>query len=347
MADIPSELFYHIYDKLSDPEDIIRVSLTSIYTSQLLRYVIRKLQTKDELMYLDIGWLSQYPKLEEVGDEIIFNINSGDVSDFSIPPKLKRFNIRILLDNTANIKNDRITYNIIKNIFEKIIEVGNIYEYTVRIIVNFEVAPLYDYAIVIDLGNYSHLVDFNRTNKLTYVTPVKPDFSVMFMSLGIELILNPTNVPKNIKYFNYREYNNSTLLKLNDIFYPNRNFSDFFDEVKPIILGAENNIEHEVYWKLVEQNYRSTGFMSFKIIKAMIQTYTNINELVFSTSKFNGISIIAHDEFLTKYLGSDERLTIHMRSSLNYVKDAFKYPDNNISPAHYYITDPLIQELYE
>ena len=347
IKNIPLELLFKIYENLSDPVDIFRLSRSSIYEREVLKKSIKKLNTKDELLYLDIGWLTQYHRLEDVSDEIIFNIDASNLIDLSIPRKLKRFNIRIFIDNTLDIHDPRISYNIIKDIFEKIIEVGNIYEYTVRIIINYEAAPLYDTAIIIDLGNFAHLINFNNSQKLTYITPVIPNYTHLFESLDIKLIVNSTNIPIDTMYFNHIIFNNKLKLRLDFIFYPNRNFSNFFDEVFPIIVDADDNIQYTEYWETVKINYKSTGFMSFKIIKSIIKTYSTIKKLNVILDINNGMKIVDHDILLDKYLGIVDMYSLFIRSSFNYLKDKFKYPDNNISPAHYYITDPLIQEMYD
>ena len=340
MENRPPEVLSKIYENLSDPVDILSLSISNAYIREVLKKSIRKLNTKDELLYLDIGWLTQYPRLEDVSDEIIFNINASKFINFSIPPKLKRFNIRIFLDNTIDTENYNIIYNIIKSIFEKIIEVGNIYEYTVRIILNYEAGPSNDEASIIDLGNFAKLSNFNRSNKLTYINTPNINYKYMFLSLGTQLIVNPTNIPENTAYFKEIVFNYSLKLSLNDIFYPNQNFSNFFDEIYPILIFKEDEPRYINYWESVKILYKSTGFTSFTTIKHMINKYRFIVHLDVQKS-----GVINHDDLLNKYLGPADIYSTFIRKSLNYVKDKFKGPNTNISPAHYYITDPLIHAM--
>ena len=172
MENYPPELQTIIYESLTDPDEILKLGYSNRKIHEILRKAIKKLRAPDELLYLDVGWLTHFHNLEDVDDNIIFSINAAVQQTYIIPRNLKRFNIRILMDSSMDITDNTITYDIAHNILERI--TGNIYDYTVRIIINYESDPNHDSCLVIDLGNLVHLNSFN-TGKLSFTKPQSPN----------------------------------------------------------------------------------------------------------------------------------------------------------------------------
>lgn len=132
IENLPIELAVNIIEQISSPSILANFDNTSYYLRTLTKKYVKKLST-DNITYLGIEWLNNFQALENVNDNIIFNINIDDEPrDINIPSKLTKFNL--LLSSNRSIYDKYLIDDlkkIIANILSQVIDDLNIM--TIRI----------------------------------------------------------------------------------------------------------------------------------------------------------------------------------------------------------------------
>ena len=132
IENLPIELAVNIIEQISSPDILSNFDTTSYYLRTLTKKYVKKLST-DYITYLGIEWLNNFQALENINDNIIFNINIDDEpTNINIPPKLTKFNL--LLSSNRSIYDKYLIDDlkkIIANILLQVIDDLNIM--TIRI----------------------------------------------------------------------------------------------------------------------------------------------------------------------------------------------------------------------
>nr|QBK90294.1 MAG: hypothetical protein LCPAC102_02070 [Pithovirus LCPAC102] len=189
ILNLPVDVQQEILSRIYNPIDIITLGKINKYIRALLKSSIKKLDTIENPLYLNIRWLNDYPKLELVNDNIIFNINKYNIINknliLSIPNKLKKFNIQISCNKHIGSIND--INNIIQNILTQIIKNIRLDNYTIRFIIKDRNDS---HALIIDNGFYSNIYNFTNKSNL-FITQI--DLNDILTNIGIYCIDNDTN----------------------------------------------------------------------------------------------------------------------------------------------------------
>jgi len=333
MENYPPEVLARILQNLTNPNDIYRVAATNKYIQLVAKNNVLNLRS-EEFMYLDTNWLNDYQRLENVNDNIIFRASSPNII---LPPRLRKFNIQVIYNSDFTPKD--VFLNIINQI-----EQLNLKEYTIRFIVNYPNSPNYDYAIVIDFENFVYLKNFNKTRKLYFDEHIEEKYIYINIlrdfGIHVETEIRAEIVENNLPYLKLVE----NTIFLEHLFYANHNFYNFINEIVPILKDLESNIEYKNKLDFILNTYNATGFITDYVIKDIIYKYTYLKGLQsYGIYYFGNNQIdIYHDELLNKYLGKADNYSVFIRRSLKYAIESFKHEEGNQSPAHYYVTIPMI-----
>jgi len=341
MENYPPEVLAAILQNLTNPNDIYRLSATNKYIRLVSQNNVLNL-TSDEFMYIDSNWLNDYQRLENVNDNIIFRASSPNII---LPPRLRKFNIQVIVNSNFS------PHNVFLNIIDQILKT-NLKEYTIRFIVNHPNSPNNDYAVVIDFGSFVYLKNFNKTRKLDFYKDPWMEQGYLYINILRNFkIAVETEIPAEIVKNNlpYLKLVNNTIY-LEHVFYANINFYNFINEIVPILKDLESNIEYKNKLDFILNTYNATGFITDYVIKDIIYKYTSLKELQSYGVFYYGYNQIDlhHDDLLNKYLGKTDNYSEYLKRTLNYAIEAFKPKDGNQSPAHYYVTLPMIDnDMYD
>nr|QBK90295.1 MAG: hypothetical protein LCPAC102_02080 [Pithovirus LCPAC102] len=338
ILNLPVDVQREFLSKITEPSDIISLSKTSGYIRELLRSSVKVLDTLDDILYIHIDWMNYYPELKLVNDNIIFNINLSDYTPdeknmlhIDIPTHLRKFNIRIYVDDVINYPSYDIQF-IIKSILSKMIKVNELEgiiglnDYTVRFIINFENGTK-DIALIIDDGSYGILEDFTTPNRL-FKYNINIDWITIFENIKIKIInkndqddmnyiLNNPHISFLYKYtINYKY--------LNHIIYPIAIFNDFLTDIY-----NETGIN---YFTLFP-TYDKYGYISKKMILLIIEKYINYKGLL------NNDNYISNTELIKKYFNIKSnkfKLTKYVK---RHIINRFNNNDKNKIISHIYLID--------
>jgi len=346
------EVLDGIFKNLTNPDDILNLANSSTYLNIVLKKSIVKIEKLDKinsdtgLLYLDIDWLNTYQRLNEVSDNIIFNIEINNLKNFKIPNKLKKFNIRILINNNYDIK----SYNentVVKYILQQIIYKDDIYDYTVRIIHNFENDSNLDHAIILDRSKFAIINNFSSPNNL-FGTDIKLniDYSKLF-NTTLEIKLLDLTLPLDIKYYEDNEneimfeYIQPSIIDIGSIIYPNKLFNKYMNDIIPHIeknlvkIGEEMGIEYEFEFIKAVNGYYNTGYIHKAYILTITDLYMN-NNIDLNNDNLSGETIK-----ILQYVSSERWSQVRVK-----LHQTFTYPDKNINVAHFYIDKQYFDIIY-
>lgn len=336
LESLPPEILINILKNITNPDEILRVSNTSIYLRNVLRYSIEKLETNEDLLYLDVGWLTQYPRLREVSDDIIFTIDVTQMKEFTIPKSLIKFNVRIYVPIRSDIQyyTDTTVIKYILNLLDR----SRIYEYTIRFIHQFDFAPKYNKTLILDRSKIAKITNYSKTNVLfPRGTDPTMDYIRLFNDLNIKLI--NINDPNDMNYYQQNKNNELMFIELPDmnmknIKYPISTFKNFVNDIVPTLNANITKISGPDYSNTMTY-FRETGYIDSRHIEWMIDKYVDFNNLY--TRDNTGREIVQFDDIILRYFS---HIDIRRRSKqlFNfYTVKTFEYDDKNIIPAHFYI----------
>lgn len=342
LENMPIEMVDKILSGLTNPYDILNMSVSSNYVKSILTNSIDTLKSEDELLYLDIGWLDSYPKLKDVSDNIIFHIETTNLMNFIIPTNLMKFNIRILVKSDYDLSSyDENTF--IKYIYQQL--TNDITEYTVRIIINFESDSSLDHAVILDRLKFIYLNNFTAPNNLfnSIGINIDIDYKKLFNDVfGIKL-LNLT-IPVDIEYYEDPEHKDEILIEyvqpskisIQKLVYPNKQFKLFMNEIEPRIRANIKMFSDEQELDLINtfKYYNKIGYINIDMMKKVAESYIDIDGF----SNYEDLSETSKSIFQN----TKNKLRLYM----NLYK-TFIYPDNNIKISHFYIDGLYFDTLYQ
>lgn len=336
LTSLPPEDISKILSKITNPVDILNLSRTSLYIKELLKISIINLDTLNPSLYIDSKWLSTFTNLEFISDNIIFDYN--DSYNFTIPKKLKKFNIRFLYPYHISPFSTKLRINNLKNILITILNHSkkyniNINEYTIRFIFNDWINNNND---IQDRDTFGFILD---NNKLNVISKLTGGLFTETMSSNIDIF----NIMKNIGYNIIKidddydlnkslQLNNPIIYKdnidLSDIYYANDNFNEFIKSIYNLFMN--NNIDLE---KLLSV-YIKTGYIHKKLAPLLVNMYGKLNKLYIGKS-------LKPDQLLINIFNVKNK-SEYMTRTLNYANDESRPEDLNLNISNYYYMEPSL-----
>ncbi len=278
-ADVQKEFLSHI----TDPYQIYDISLTNTVFKNLLFHSITHLDTqldrgptkeKDyDPVILDIKWLIDYPLLESVSDNIVFEINmskyypyTDDDLDLVLPRNLRKFNIKI---HVMDIKSYDST-TVIMKILHLIINMGNnLKDYMIRFISELDGMKLAN-ALILEYGKISYVDDFVTTPLVIEDRTINKNIPKMFELLNIKLL----DVDDNDDMYYLEQNPNSNYMLVNYLYKGLFHFNSYRTYlIDQLIYYVNKRIgSNDVGYKNIG-SYIETGYIHINILKHLLSTY--------------------------------------------------------------------------
>lgn len=349
LESLPPETLVNILKNtinMENPDEILRVSNISTYLRNVLRSSIEKLETNEDLLYLDIGWLTQYPRLKEVSDNIIFTIDVSNLKEIQIPRYLIKFNVRIHVPLNFNI--DAYNEDTFFRYLLESLKHTRLDNYTVRFIHQFDIEPKYNFTLIIDRGKIAKLTNYTKRNVLFPAANVPTlDYRRLFEEeMNIKLI--DTNDSNDMIYYNSAKDDEMMFLEYHDldlgkVLYPIQLFKNYFNDITISINQNINELDNEDIFMIVQsiQYYNETGYIEKGMIKWMTDFYLEIHNLfirVIAGGNVRGHLEVQLNDILRQYFTENNMRMNRMRFSTD-VERFFIYRDKNINPAHFYLEE--------
>lgn len=309
--ELPTETKRNIISFISDPDEIISLGSQSLEFKELLYEGVTDLRTEKNPYYLDIDWLTNYPMLQEVSDNIIFRFTLGNELNFRIPYCLKKFNFAI----SYVIDDETLLINTLSYLFNQLRDdkkVCELDECTIRVMINDATDNYKDTAFVIDKQNISlfPILDINslRSREMFKIESIcqqlEIDYPYYKMGTGWGFL--------------------DSLNFVTDCYYPTPLFKQFIDDISPEI-------------GLDLKSHFLKGYMKTSI-------YIIVSIYATKVAKFSGHITNLTKADLIDYKIHDYLITDYCDDVVKTLKRKFKPSDRNVLISHLYLTEPSIYQ---